>query len=66
MTTQESSDNVQAFGNLATRMKNLQPIISKVKEMEIERASVDFLEKLEVCVSLDIYSVISLLDLFFC
>jgi hypothetical protein len=39
-------------------MENLRPIFSKVKEMEIEGASadiVDFLKKLEVCVSLDIH-----------
>ncbi|KAF8218601.1 hypothetical protein L208DRAFT_1419789 [Tricholoma matsutake] len=57
MIPQETSDNVQGFGSLATRMKNLQPIFSKVKEMEIEGTGVvvDFLEKLEVCVPRDIH-----------
>jgi hypothetical protein len=48
--TQETSDNVEGFVKLATRMKNLQPIFSR---MEVEGASldvVDFLEKLEACV----------------
>jgi hypothetical protein len=48
--TQETSDNVEGFVKLATRMKNLQPIFSK---MEVEGASLDvvhFLEKLEACV----------------
>jgi hypothetical protein len=48
-------------------MNNLQPIFSKVKEMEIEGAStgvVDFIQKLEACVSLDVYSLLSLLDIF--
>jgi hypothetical protein len=47
---QETSDNVEGFVKLATRMKNLQPIFSK---MEVEGTSldvVDFLEKLEACV----------------
>jgi hypothetical protein len=58
MIAQETSDNLQGFGNLATRMENLRPIFLKLKEMEIEGASadvVDFLEKLEACVSLDIH-----------
>jgi len=58
MIAQETSDNVQGFRNLAMRMKNLRLIFSKVKEMEIEGASadiVDFMEKLEACVSLDIH-----------
>ena len=64
MVTQETSDNVQGFGNLTTRMKNLQPIFSKVKEMEIGVDIVDFLAKLEACVSLDIRSLTSLLHIF--
>jgi hypothetical protein len=39
-------------------MKDLQPIFSKVKELESKRASpdvVDFLEKLEACVASDIH-----------
>ncbi|KAF8233573.1 hypothetical protein L208DRAFT_1395465 [Tricholoma matsutake] len=55
---QETSDNIQGFRTLATQMKDLQPIFSKVKEMEIAGASadiVDFLRKLEVCMSGDIH-----------
>ncbi|KAF8234567.1 hypothetical protein L208DRAFT_1393767 [Tricholoma matsutake] len=58
MIAQETSDNIQGFRTLATRMKDLQPIFSKVKEMETAGASadiVDFLGKLEVCVSGDIH-----------
>jgi hypothetical protein len=48
---QETLDNVDGFVKLATRMKNLQPIFSK---MEVEGASPDvvvkLLEKLEACV----------------
>jgi hypothetical protein len=58
MIAKETSDNVQGFGNLATRMENLRPIFSKAKLMETEGAGidmVDFLEKLEACVSIDIH-----------
>ncbi|KAF8223668.1 hypothetical protein L208DRAFT_1411499 [Tricholoma matsutake] len=55
---QETLDNVQGFRSLAMQMKDLPPIFSKVKEMEITGASVDivnFLRKLEGCMSGDIH-----------
>ncbi|KAF8239487.1 hypothetical protein L208DRAFT_1385935 [Tricholoma matsutake] len=55
---QETTDNIQGFRTLAMQMKDLQPIFSKVKEMEIAGARVDivnFLGKLEVCMSGDIH-----------
>jgi hypothetical protein len=53
-TTQETSDNIQGFANLATRMETLRRIFSDVKLMDIEGASavVGFLQKLETCASL--------------
>ena len=51
MIIQETSDNVQGFKSLGTRLTNLRAILLK---MEIEGTSADrvsFLEKLEVCVS---------------
>ena len=43
-------------------MENLQPIFSKMKEMETEGVSmIDFLKKLEVCVSRDIHWSVSLM-----
>jgi hypothetical protein len=58
MIAKETSDNVQGFGNLATRMENLRLIFSKAKLMESEGTGMDmvnFLEKLEACVSIDIH-----------
>ncbi|KAF8218846.1 hypothetical protein L208DRAFT_1419322 [Tricholoma matsutake] len=45
---QETSGNTQGFLNLATRMENLQPIFSKMKDMEVKGTTVDIFKKLEV------------------
>ncbi|KAF8223817.1 hypothetical protein L208DRAFT_1411328 [Tricholoma matsutake] len=45
---QETSGNTQGFLNLATRMENLQPIFSKMKDMEVEGTTTDIFKKLEV------------------
>jgi hypothetical protein len=49
--TQETSDNVQGFENLATWMKNLKPILLEVNEVKTKGIGVNiisFLERLEV------------------
>ncbi|KAF8239813.1 hypothetical protein L208DRAFT_1385401 [Tricholoma matsutake] len=45
---QETSGNTQGFLNLATRMENLQPIFSKMKDMEVEGTTADIFKKLVV------------------
>ncbi|KAF8219396.1 hypothetical protein L208DRAFT_1418294 [Tricholoma matsutake] len=43
---QETSGNTQGFLDLATRMENLQPIFSKMKDMEVEGTTADIFQKL--------------------
>ncbi|KAF8222837.1 hypothetical protein L208DRAFT_1412805 [Tricholoma matsutake] len=45
---QETSGNTQGFLNLATWMENLQPIFSKMKDMEVEGTTADIFKELEV------------------
>jgi hypothetical protein len=48
--TQETSDNVQGFESLATRMKNLEPILLEANEVKTKGIGVNvisFLERLE-------------------
>ena len=52
MIIQETSDNVQGFEDLGTRLTNLQPILLKVNETETDSADVVILiAKLEEFVS---------------
>ncbi|KAF8233352.1 hypothetical protein L208DRAFT_1395798, partial [Tricholoma matsutake] len=44
---QETSGNTQGFLNLAMQMENLQPIFSKMKDMEVEGTTMDIFKKLE-------------------